>query len=90
MTVAAAKRGAGAFFAIRDHGRQFRRLQRDRFKDLSVIGVACIWMMASGMREAEGPGVPSQGVLLNYCGCDHWADEPHVIDTVPSASWGSS
>jgi hypothetical protein len=82
MTVAAAKRGAGAFFAIRDHGRQFRRLQRDRFKDLSVIGVACIWMLASGMREAEGAGVPSQGVLLNYCGCDHWADKPHITDTV--------
>jgi hypothetical protein len=82
MTVAAAKRGAGAFFAIRDHGTQFRKLRRGRFKDLSVIGVACIWMLANGMREAEEAGVPSQGVLLNYCGCEHWADEPHVTDTV--------
>ena len=37
---------------------------------------------ASGMREAEDAGVPSQGVLLNYCGCEHWTDEPHVTDTV--------
>jgi hypothetical protein len=82
MTVAAAKRGAGAVFSIREHGKQFRRLQRSRFKDLSVVGVACIWMLANGMREAEEAGVPSQGVLLNYRGCEHWADEPHVTDTV--------
>jgi hypothetical protein len=82
MTVAAAKRGAGAVFSTGEHGKQFRRLQRGRFKDLSVIGVACIWMLASGMREAEEAGVPSQGVLLNYCGCEHWADQPHVTDAV--------
>jgi hypothetical protein len=82
MTVAAAKRGAGAVFSTGEHGKQFRRLQRGRFRDLSVIGVACIWMLASGMREAEEAGVPSQGVLLNYCGCEHWADQPHVTDAV--------
>jgi hypothetical protein len=82
ITVAAAKRGAAAFFSDRDHPDQFRLLRRGRFKDLSVIGVACIWMLANGMREAEENGVPSQGVLLNYCGCEHWADEPCVTDTV--------
>jgi uncharacterized protein len=82
MTVTAAKRHAGAFFAVRDHGKQLRRLQRGRYSDLSVIGVACVWMLARGMREAEDAGVPSQGVPLNYCGCEHWADEPCVTDTV--------
>jgi len=82
MTVAAARYGASAFFAEMDHGKQFRRLKRGRFRDLSVLGVACIWMLASGMRAAEEAGVPSQGVLLNYCGCEHWTDVPLVTDAV--------
>ena len=40
--------------------------------DLSVIGVACIMMLASGMRRATECGIPTRGVLLNYTGCDHW------------------
>jgi hypothetical protein len=82
MTVAAAKRGVGTFFSDLDHDKQFRLLQRGRYRDLSVVGVACIWMLANGMRAAEEAGVPSQGVLLNYCGCEHWTDEPCVTDTV--------
>jgi hypothetical protein len=39
-------------------------------------------MLASGMRAAEEAGVPSQGVLLNYCGCEHWRDDPVVTDAV--------
>ena len=50
--------------------------------DLSVVGVACIWMLASGMRAAEEAGVPSQGVLLNYCGCEHWRHDPVVTEAV--------
>ncbi len=34
------------------------------------------------MRAAEEAGVPSQGVLLNYCGCEHWRDDPVVTDAV--------
>ena len=82
MTVTAAKRGAGAFFSDMEHEKQLRLLRRGRYGDLSVIGVACIWMLANGMRAAEGAGVPSQGVLLNYCGCEHWADDPCVTDAV--------
>lgn len=81
-TVVAARYGAAAFFAEMDHGKQFRRLKRGRFRDLSVLGVACIWMLASGMRAAEEAGVPSQGVLLNYCGCEHWTEAPRVTDAV--------
>ena len=47
-----------------------------------MIGVAFIWMLANGMRAAEAARVPSQGVLLNYCGCEHWLDEPCVTDAV--------
>lgn len=44
--------------------------------DLAVIGVACILMLASGMRAAAEVGVPARGVLLNFTGCEHWNDEP--------------
>jgi hypothetical protein len=82
MTLAAARHGAAAYFSDLEHEKQFRRLMRGRYRDLSVVGVACIWMLASGMRAAEAAGVPSQGVLLNYCGCEHWRDDPVVTDAV--------
>lgn len=82
MTVAAARHGAAAFFADMDHEKQFRALMRGPHRDLSVLGVACIWMLANGMRAAEATGVPSQGVLLNFCGCEHWRDDPVVTDAV--------
>jgi hypothetical protein len=82
LTLAAARHGAAAYFSDLEHEKQFRRLMRGRYRDLSVVGVACIWMLASGMRAAEEAGVPSQGVLLNYCGCEHWRDDPVVTDAV--------
>ena len=82
MSAAAARRGAGAYFSELGHEKQFRALMRGRYHDLAVLGVACIWMLASGMRAAEQAGVPSQGVLLNYCGCEHWRDDPVVTDAV--------
>lgn len=39
---------------------------------LGVIGVACVMMLARGMRVADEIEIPSRGVLLNYCGCEHW------------------
>jgi hypothetical protein len=82
LTQLAEEYGAGAYFATREFAKQFKRLKRGRYKDLSVIGVACVMMLAGGMRSAEEAGVPSQGVLLNFCGCEHWADEPFPTDTV--------
>jgi uncharacterized protein len=82
MTVAAARHGAAAYFSDMEHEKQFRALMRGPYRELSVLGVACIWMLASGMRAAEGASVPSQGVLLNFCGCEHWCDEPMVTDAV--------
>jgi hypothetical protein len=82
MTVAAARHGAAAYFSDMEHEKQLRALMRGPYRDLAVLGVACIWMLASGMRAAEAAGVPSQGVLLNFCGCEHWCDEPVVTDAV--------
>ena len=44
--------------------------------DMAVIGVACMMMLASGMRKANEADIPARGVLLNFTGCDHWNDNP--------------
>ena len=44
--------------------------------DLGVIGIACIKMLAEGMRTAAEVGIPARGVLLNFSGCEHWNDQP--------------
>lgn len=75
ITAVGEKYGAPAFFADMDHAKQFKAL-RKKHPDLSVVGVACVLMLANGMRAAEAAGVPSQGVLLTYCGCDHWTSNP--------------
>jgi len=48
----------------------------DQHKDLGVIGIACIMMLATGMRTAYEVSIPARGVLLNFTGCDHW-NESH-------------
>ncbi len=44
--------------------------------DVGVIGIACIMMLANGMRTAMDEGVPTRGVLLSFTGCEHWNEEP--------------
>lgn len=78
LTEAGARHGADAYFAEMGHERQLKGMRRGKHRDLSVVGVACIWMLAQGMRAAEAVGVPSQGVFLTYCGCEHWTEEPFV------------
>jgi len=80
LTVAASRHGAAAYFSDRDHGRQFAALRRGRYGDLSVLGVACVWMLANGLRAAEEAGVPAQGVPLDFCGCEHWTGRVEVTD----------
>ncbi len=82
ITQVATKYGAGAFFADMGYEKQFKAMIQGKYKDLSVVGVACIMMLAGGMRAAEEAGIPSQGVLLNYCGCEHWVDDQFVTDAV--------
>jgi hypothetical protein len=81
LTETGARYGADAYFAEMGHERQLKGMRRGRYRDLSVVGVACIWMLAQGMRAAEGVGVPSQGVFLTFCGCEHWTDDPFVTAT---------
>ena len=52
----------------------------DNLGDTAVIGIACIMMLASGMRVAREQNIPARGVLLNYTGCDHWNDQPFASD----------
>ena len=51
-----------------------------RSESLSVVGIACILMLAGGMRTAAEAGVPARGVPLNFCGCGHWNDEPFASE----------
>ena len=50
--------------------------------DVGVIGIACILMLAEGMRTANEVGIPARGVLLNFTGCDHWNDQPFASSFV--------
>ena len=47
-----------------------------RSKELGVIGIGCLMMLAGGMRTAHDVGVPARGVLLDFSGCEHWNDQP--------------
>ncbi|HUV30886.1 MAG TPA: DUF116 domain-containing protein [Acidobacteriota bacterium] len=49
---------------------------RHKNRDLAVVGIACLMMLATGMRTAADVGVPARGVLLNFTGCEHWNDRP--------------
>jgi hypothetical protein len=77
----AEEHGAAAYFAERERAAQFGAWKRAH-PDLALLGVACIWMLAKGMRDAEEAGIPSQGVLLNYSACDHWSAAPATTDAV--------
>ena len=81
LTEVGARFGADGYFAELGHERQLKAMRRGKYSDLSVVGVACIWMLAQGMRAAEGVGIPSQGVFLTSCGCEHWTEEPFVTGT---------
>jgi hypothetical protein len=81
LTEVGERYGAQAHFSVRERAGQFKVLLA-RHAELSVLGVACVWMLASGMRAAEEARIPSQGVLLDYCACDHWTDAPEPTDTV--------
>ena len=66
--------GAAAVFAVRDQEAMLSH-HRDRSGDLGVVGVACVLMLAAGMRAAALLGLPARGVLLEGCGCEHWNDD---------------
>jgi len=71
-----AKFGATAVFAKRAQTEQLEYFKEKLGGDIGAIGVACINMLADGMRTAADVGVPTRGVLLNFSGCEHWQDKP--------------
>ena len=45
----------------------------DPSRNLGIVGVSCALTNAPGGLQTRAMGVPSQGVLLDYCGCSyHW------------------
>lgn len=71
----AKKYGAKVFFSKRKLTEQLEH-HGDKMGDIGVIGIACVMMLASGMRTAHEIDVPARGVLLNFTGCEHWNDKP--------------
>jgi len=67
--------GLKIIFSKRKLEKQLAHFQ-ETMGDIGVIGIACIKMLASGMRTAAEVGVPARGVLLNFSGCEHWNDQP--------------
>ena len=80
----AAKYKARALFSKRKLEKQLK-YHRKQLGDTGVIGIACILMLAEGMRTAEEAGIPARGVPLMFCGCEHWNDIPFT--SVFSFSW---
>ncbi|MBU8932902.1 MAG: DUF116 domain-containing protein [candidate division Zixibacteria bacterium] len=66
--------GAKVVFSKRKLAEQIEHYS-ETMGDVGVIGIACLLMLASGMRAADDAGVPTRGVLLSFTGCDHWNDE---------------
>lgn len=75
VTQLASRYKARAVFAKRAQAEQLQ-IWAERLNNLGVIGIACVNMLAVGMRTAAEVGIPSRGVLLNFSGCEHWQDKP--------------
>jgi hypothetical protein len=75
ITELAAQYRCKVIFSKRKLTKQLEHYQ-ETMGTIGVIGVACIKMLATGMRTAAEVGIPARGVLLNFSGCDHWNDQP--------------
>lgn len=80
----AEKYGATVMFSKRKLSRQLEHFQ-ENLNNPGVIGVACVLMLAEGMRSAAEIGLPARGVLLNWTGCDHWNDK--LFSSGVSIAW---
>jgi len=67
-------------FAYREQTDQFKTIL-EKYKSVGFLGIACILMLADGMRTSMENSIPACGVPLKYCGCEHWAEEPFATDT---------
>lgn len=71
----AEKYGATVLFSKRKLEEQLK-YHAKKSESFGVIGIACLLMLANGMRTCIELGLPVRGVPLNFCGCEHWNDEP--------------
>lgn len=71
----ASKYGATVLFSKRKLEEQLEYHSR-KSEHLGVIGIACLLMLAGGMRTCMELSLPVRGVPLNFCGCEHWNKEP--------------
>lgn len=79
ITDLAAKYKCKVLFSKRSLEKQLKH-HADKMGDMAVIGIACIMMLANGMRTAHEIDVPARGVLLNFTGCDHWNEKPFASE----------
>jgi hypothetical protein len=76
---------AKAVFSKRKLERQLKYYRKKMGGDIGVIGVACVLMLAHGMRTAADLDIPARGVLLNFSGCEHWNDDPNASEVTLSS-----
>jgi len=79
ITELAAKYRCKVLFSKRSLEKQLRH-HAEKMGDMAVIGVACIMMLANGMRTAGELDIPARGVLLNFTGCEHWNEKPFASE----------
>ena len=55
--------------------------EKNKYKKIGIIGVACVLNLISGGLKAKDLGFEPQCVLLDFCGCkSHWHDEGIITD----------
>ena len=75
ITEMAAQYRAQVVFSKRKLEEQIKHFA-GKSESLGVVGVACLLMLAHGMRTAMDEGIPVRGVPLGFTGCEHWNDQP--------------
>ena len=53
---------------------------RRLYKDIGLIGVACIPELYEGMVLSRKMKIPAQGIPLNYNRCSRWMGKAHYTD----------
>jgi hypothetical protein len=71
----AARYNATVVFSKRKLEEQLKHYA-DKSTNLGVVGVACLLMLANGMRTAMEMGIPVRGIPLDFTGCEHWNEQP--------------
>lgn len=58
------------------HGSSAFREEKVKYREIGIIGVACVLNLMSGGWKARGLNLVPQCVILDYCGCKkHWSEK---------------